>query len=406
MKDSMDNIDQFDQFFKNSHYDILRLLLSGTGLWPFQTLKRRCAIYLAMIFVVGSGFTFEILGLMEVWHDIFELIDALPVLFFALISLSKLIYAVYTFSKLKLLLISMREYSLSSKSDEETKIYNLHALYGRKFGYIYTSLMVGHFVIFQIMTLLTRINYKGPEEKNISSNNEQKTQVGLVYPANYMIDMDTYYVPIFIHMALCEMTYTFLLATFDVLYVTSVECCCGLFEGLRYRLENAFKFENNNDGLTQDISYSNIAYSIQRHIKTMQFVAIMESIYSLPLFIHVGIIILMLSIVGFQMITNTNDINNLIKHSSYINIITINIFFENWQGQKIIDSSEKVFESAYNTEWYNMPIPARKLLIMVIMASKKPLRLTMGKIFTMSYVTFNAVMRTSMSYFTLLLSMQ
>lgn len=41
------------------------------------------------------------------------------------------------------------------------------------------------------------------------------------------------------------------------------------------------------------------------------------------------------------------NINHLVKHFSYMNGLLINIFFENWQGQKIIDSSEKVFESAY-----------------------------------------------------------
>lgn len=49
----------------------------------------------------------------------------------------------------------------------------------------------------------------------------------------------------------------------------------------------------------------------------------------------------------FQIITNTENINQVIKHTAYMNVLLINIFFENWQGQKIIDSSEKVFESAY-----------------------------------------------------------
>lgn len=33
----------------------------------------------------------------------------------------------------------MQEYCLSPKSDEETKIHNSHAQYGRKLGYIYTG---------------------------------------------------------------------------------------------------------------------------------------------------------------------------------------------------------------------------------------------------------------------------
>ncbi|KYN26705.1 Putative odorant receptor 85d, partial [Trachymyrmex cornetzi] len=67
------------------------------------------------------------------------------------------------------------------------------------------------------------------------------------------------------------------------------------------------------------------------------------------------------------------------------------VFFINWQGQKIIDSSEKVFESAYYSEWYSMPIAARKLLIMIMMRSEKPSGLRMGKMVVLSYITFNTV---------------
>lgn len=48
-----------------------------------------------------------------------------------------------------------------------------------------------------------------------------------------------------------------------------------------------------------------------------------------------------------QVVTNTESINHLLKHITYLNGLIINIFFENWQGQKIIDSSEKVYESVY-----------------------------------------------------------
>ncbi|XP_071646264.1 putative odorant receptor 85d [Temnothorax longispinosus] len=222
-----------------------------------------------------------------------------------------------------------------------------------------------------------------------------------------MVDLDTYYVPIFIHSAICDFSYTVLLVVFDVLYLTLVEYCCGLFAALRYRLETALVLKNDRLTMTtaKDKSYANIAYSIRRHTETMQFVAVIESVYSLPLFIHIGLTVLILSVLGYQVITNTENINRLLKPTAYLNGLLINVFFENWQGQKIIDSSEKVFKSAYNSEWYNMPIAARKLLIMMMIRSERPSILRMGKIIVLSYVTFNTVLRTSSSYFMLLRSL-
>jgi len=53
-------MDETDQFFRNTNYTILRILLSASGLWPFHTLRRRCTIYLIMILVLGSGFVFQV----------------------------------------------------------------------------------------------------------------------------------------------------------------------------------------------------------------------------------------------------------------------------------------------------------------------------------------------------------
>ncbi|KYQ57094.1 hypothetical protein ALC60_03956, partial [Trachymyrmex zeteki] len=74
----------------------------------------------------------QILGIIEIWHDPFELLDTVPTLFFAVVTISKTFCTIYA-------LPQMHEYCLSPKSDEEEQIQNSHALYGRKIGYAYTG---------------------------------------------------------------------------------------------------------------------------------------------------------------------------------------------------------------------------------------------------------------------------
>ncbi|KYQ50202.1 Putative odorant receptor 67a [Trachymyrmex zeteki] len=286
----------------------------------------------------------------------------------------------------------MQKYCLTPKSDKETKIQNWHAQYGRKLGYVYTGFILGHSILYLFATLLTRVLYVKSKKTNETSNN---VQIGLPFRISSTIDLDTYYVPIFIHCSISEFMYMTLLAVIDVLYLTVVEYCCGLFAALRYRLETALVFENERLTImsTKGKSYANIVYSIRRHIETLQFVAIVESIYSLPLFIQIALTVLLLSLLGYQIVNNMENVSlsRGINHIVYLNGLLLNVLFENWQGQKIVDSSEKVFESAYNTKWYNMPVAARKLLIMIMMRSEKPSALKVGKIIVLSYVTFNAV---------------
>ncbi|XP_018354336.1 PREDICTED: uncharacterized protein LOC108755680 [Trachymyrmex septentrionalis] len=179
------------------------------------------------------------------------------------------------------------------------------------------------------------------EDEDPSSNAHK--QVGLPYHVNYMIDPKKYYIPIFVHVTTCVISYTILMLTFDVLYMTLIQHCCGLFVALRYRLENAFECEGDDLQMpARNKLYSNIVYSIRRHMEAIQFSLAIESIHRIPLFIHVGANISVLSILGFQVITSTEDVNHLLKHTSYLSALLLNTFFENWQGQKIIDSSEKI----------------------------------------------------------------
>ncbi|EZA47889.1 hypothetical protein DMN91_002858 [Ooceraea biroi] len=400
----MDKPDQF--FFQNTNYRILRILLSVSGLWPFHTLRRRYLTYLVMVLVLGSGFVFQVLGIVEVLNDTFAVIDTLPLLVFVTTSMAKMFCVVYALPQLKILLIKINEYCLSAKSDEEAKIHNKHAIYARNLGYAYTGFILIHSVLFIMVTLMLRFVHTS-SDKNITS--PDNSQVIFVYRVDYMVDLNTYYIPIFIHTATCSFSTAVLIIVFDVLYLTMVGHCCGLFAAVKYRLENAVDREEGSNclplTLTKDISYANVAYCVRRHAETIEFVAAVESMYSLPLFVHIGESILGLSVLGYQVVTNMGGINNLLRPASYLNGLLINVFFENWQGQKIIDFSEKIFESAYNTKWYNMSIATRKLLIIIMMKSRTPLVITAGKIMIMSYVTFNAVLRASSSYFMLLRSL-
>lgn len=41
------------------------------------------------------------------------------------------------------------------------------------------------------------------------------------------------------------------------------------------------------------------------------------------------------------------NVNQLLKPAAFLNVVLINVFFENWLDQKIIDFSERVFDSGY-----------------------------------------------------------
>ncbi|KAG5344782.1 OR67A protein, partial [Acromyrmex charruanus] len=103
--------------------------------------------------------------------------------------------------------------------------------------------------------------------------------------------------------------------------------------------------------------------------------------------------IVILSNISFNTATSgTLNPPLVIRHASYITAQLLHLYIVCWLGQQIIDHSDRVYTSTYNSEWYNMPIAARKLLIMIMMRSEKPLGLRMSKIVVLSNITFNTVL--------------
>lgn len=94
------------------------------------------------------------------------------------------------------------------------------------------GVLLSHTVVFVSATLLTKLlNVKN--NGNNSSSIIHDPQTDLLYRVNYMVNVETYYVSIFVHSTTCVVFYTLLMITFDVLYLTLVQHCCGLFAALR-----------------------------------------------------------------------------------------------------------------------------------------------------------------------------
>ncbi|XP_012529128.1 odorant receptor Or2 [Monomorium pharaonis] len=399
-----------DQFFQDSDYNILRVLLGAVGLWPFHTRNRRYTIYIVIMLLLGSALLFQLLDIIAIRNDFFAVINTIPFILHFIIVINKAICSIYKLPQIKILLIMMYEYRISPKSDEETKLQNLHSQYGRKLSYTYMGCLIGFYALYYLIDTLSvrTIRTKYNETEELSNKTLHYQISGISSSINStLVDEDTESLPIFIHFFMCDCVAIILIIVSDVLYVTVTEYCCGLFAALRYRLEFALIFDNNELTITEDKSYSNIVYSIRRHIESIQFVTNMESVLSLNLFVQTGSFVLIIALLVYE-VTNIGIFmgrSYIVKAVAYLNFVLINVFFENWLGQKIIDSSEKVFESVYNAEWYSMPIITRKLLIMLMMKTEKPLMLKMGKLFELSFATFNTILRTSSSYFMLLQSL-
>ncbi|XP_028045664.2 putative odorant receptor 85d [Monomorium pharaonis] len=74
--------------------------------------------------------------------------------------------------------------------------------------------------------------------------------------------------------------------------------------------------------------------------------------------------------------------------------------------QRLIDYSSGVREAIYNCDWYKMSIKSRYLVRFTLLRTTKPCQIKAGKMFLMSMENFSSILQVSLSYFTMLTSLQ
>ncbi|KAL6441764.1 hypothetical protein ACFW04_003689 [Cataglyphis niger] len=110
------------------------------------------------------------------------------------------------------------------------------------------------------------------------------------------------------------------------------------------------------------------------------------------------------SICGIQVLINLNDAKDIIAPLAIYIAQLIHLFLQFWQAQFLLDYSVLPYESICKANWYYTSNRCRKLLLLIMSRTVVPCRITAGKVMTLSIESFSVVLKTSMSYFTMLRS--
>ncbi|KAL0111605.1 hypothetical protein PUN28_013061 [Cardiocondyla obscurior] len=75
-------------------------------------------------------------------------------------------------------------------------------------------------------------------------------------------------------------------------------------------------------------------------------------------------------------------------------------------SQRLLDHSTEMQEVIYNCNWYKISLRSRHLLQFTLMRTTKPCQIEAGKMFVMSMENFSSILKVSVSYFTMITSLQ
>ncbi|XP_015189438.1 PREDICTED: odorant receptor 22c-like [Polistes dominula] len=132
----------------------------------------------------------------------------------------------------------------------------------------------------------------------------------------------------------------------------------------------------------------------------------MESFYSTSFFLQAGLNMIAMSLTSLQAFTYMDEMAKFLQQMVFSYAQLLHLFFECISAQRLIDHSNRMHEHLINVQWYQTSIRTRKIINIMLIRSRLPCTLTAANMFVISMETFSSIVRTSMSYFTVLRTAQ
>ncbi|KAL0101224.1 hypothetical protein PUN28_018795 [Cardiocondyla obscurior] len=226
----------------------------------------------------------------------------------------------------------------------------------------------------------------------------------------YFVNEKQYWHIILLHLILVGIIGGSAVVATGMMLVGYFEHACGMFKIASYRIKKALMTNVKSVKLKDEIIiHKEIILAIDIHRKAIKFSQYMFSNFQGSHFwlLIVGVVCLSLNLYGIsETISNEGDIEQCYFHVLVTCGIFVFLFVANYVGQEITDYNNHVFYSAYNIRWYLAPLHVQKLILFLLQNGSRTFCLSIGGIYSLSNELFAMLTKASISYFTVVYSMQ
>ncbi|KAG7213182.1 hypothetical protein KM043_002496 [Ampulex compressa] len=143
---------------------------------------------------------------------------------------------------------------------------------------------------------------------------------------------------------------------------------------------------------------------VKRHVYITKFMDIVEKSFNEFVLLQLLGNCFILLAEGYELVTYAahNDILGFLTFVVYTMTVTYNLFIYCYMGECIIEKSEDIADVAYATEWNTLPRYLAEPLVLLMIRSRKPCRITAGRFAVMTLSYYKSILATSMSYISIL----
>ncbi|XP_067209643.1 odorant receptor 63a-like [Linepithema humile] len=245
----------------------------------------------------------------------------------------------------------------------------------------------------------------------LSVNQSQSHRLHIT--TEYFVDQERYFYLLLLHTTVAFCIGVVALLATGTMLIAYLQHACGMLRIANYRIENAMEIHTLHiQGIilpSENLVYKRMIGAIDIHRKAMMFSKYLINKFevSFMFLIAFGVIALSLNIFRiFQAVTFGYNIEEFLMLIVVTTICVLYMFLSNFIGQEIIDHNNRIFAAAYNVCWYRASLQVQKLILFLLQRRNKVFGLYIGGLFLASLQSFATLTNTSVSYFTVMCSMQ
>nr|AQQ73520.1 olfactory receptor 44 [Heliconius melpomene rosina] len=149
--------------------------------------------------------------------------------------------------------------------------------------------------------------------------------------------------------------------------------------------------------------------SIVHHNSIIRYVLLIESAFSLASVLQFMLSVMVLCLVGIQFLSIENPRSHPMQiawMAIYLTCMLIEVFILCWFGNELILKSLELRQAAFDGPWLKMDPKTTMFIVIFLERSKRPLRVTAGKIFTLSLNTYTYLINWSYKGFAVMRNMK
>ncbi|KAH0946910.1 hypothetical protein HN011_006709 [Eciton burchellii] len=384
------------------YFSLNKILLQIIGLWPYQQTKLVQFQFVFLAGVLTAAIIVQLTTFITSKCTLKFLIKNLSITIAFIIGLAK--YASFRIhvKPMEKLLRQLQHVSNELKEKNEIAIMEK---YGWNAKY-YTIILTSIFVSFIFLLLLEQF---WPSIVDIVLCKNISRPHRLQIKTEYFFDQEKYFYFILFH--LNAAIFIGMIATIGIgtMFIAYFQYVCGMFMIASYRIENAMRDDVlQRVRLTENLVIIGIIRAVRIHRQAMQLCDLLICRFDKFFFflIVVGVLCLILNLFQIFQITSPKKLKNSMEPFVFTIIPILYMFIANYVGQNITDHNNHIYVTVYNVQWYKASLQAQKLILFLLQRNVKNFTLSIGGLFDASFECFAMLVKTTVSYFTVIYSTQ